>query len=414
MGTFTTIFRISSKHRAIGSLSRYSEVIICKIEMALFFVTRVLFVLVVHLLSTCHTILDVEFCERVVSDHKGDGFGYSLATSYHKLVIGAPWDDNRRGSVIVDKGVRVKGPEGLQWFGWHVDVNQQFMVVIGQDQSVYVHQSNSPYDMVARFPLDDGYVYDLVISDDNTIAVSHYDKYVHAYWLTIYHYDGSSTWNMAKNFKLESYGAALAVYGDILVVGLPRRDEGHIHIFNRVGGEWVQGQTIKQKYVDVGYSVAINGQHMAVSAHDGVVFTYIFDQRTNTWIGNGKHSVPGKRSFVSIRNELLVVTVNDMQNHPDLCGVVYNLMATPTSNNNNNKNNNGSVIATTSNNNNNNSIWKEFARLTTKGDPMRNHQHHLAVSIKGSIIFTGRHDERGEGVGKVFVHELPKYYNGQN
>ena len=112
-----------------------------------------LFVYVLRL-STCLAV-DVQYTERVVSDHEGDGFGWSLTTSYHKLVIGSPVDDNLRGSVMVDEGVRVKGPAGGKYFGWRVDVNQQFMVVSGEyPNSVYVHRSNSPYNMVARLPMD--------------------------------------------------------------------------------------------------------------------------------------------------------------------------------------------------------------------------------------------------------------------
>ena len=210
-----------------------------------------LFVFAFHL-PTCHNAVDIEYSDKVVSDHKGDGFGRSLATSHHKLVIGAPSDNKWRGSVVVDEGVRVKGPADGRDFGRYVDVNQQFMVVSGrQPDSVYVHQSYSPYDMVARIAIDD-WMYSLVISDDNTIAVSHYycDNN-HANWLTIYHYDGSSTWSVIKKFKLEDFGA-LAVYGDVLVVGVPyaSRPIGLVYIFNRVGGEWKQGQTIKQDGVE--------------------------------------------------------------------------------------------------------------------------------------------------------------------
>ena len=98
-----------------------------------------LLVTAVHL-STCHEILDVEYSERVVSDHRGDWFSVSLATSNHKLVIGAPYDDIRRGSIIVDDGVRVNGPAGGLLFGRYVDVNQQFMVV-SDYHGVYVYQS---------------------------------------------------------------------------------------------------------------------------------------------------------------------------------------------------------------------------------------------------------------------------------
>ena len=201
---------------------------------------------------------------------------------------------------------------------------------------VYVYHSNSPYDMVARFPFDD-YVYSLVISDDNTIAVSHDDYINRCYSLTIYQYDGSSTWNIAQKFKLEGDGWSLAVYGDIIVVGAPyaSHKQGRVHILNRVGGVWERGQTIKQDgVIYFGVSVAINGQHMAVRA-GGLVFTYMLDQHTKTWINNGKHSVPDNAPYVSIQNDLMVATVDDMKNHPDECGLVYKLTAT-TSNNNNN------------------------------------------------------------------------------
>ena len=48
-----------------------------------------------------------------------------LLAYYQKLVIGAPLDDNMRGSIMVDEGVRVKGPAGGRLFGLRgVDVNQ--------------------------------------------------------------------------------------------------------------------------------------------------------------------------------------------------------------------------------------------------------------------------------------------------
>ena len=72
-------------------------------------------------LSTCLAV-EVEYSKKIVSDHKGDEFGKSLASSHHKLVIGAPWDNGRRGSVVVEEGVRVERPEGGGFFGESVDV----------------------------------------------------------------------------------------------------------------------------------------------------------------------------------------------------------------------------------------------------------------------------------------------------
>ena len=371
-----------------------------------------LFVLVAHI-SNCLAV-DVEYSEKIVSDHKGDWFGVSLATFDHKLVIGAPEDYNSRGSVMVDKGLRVKGPAGGWLFGEHVDVSQQFMAMTGQrPYSVYVYQSHSPYDMVARFPMD-GYVMSLAISDDNTIAVSHYVSNTHCFLLTIYQFDGSSTWNIVKNFKLEHGGYSLAVHGDILVVGvLPASlDRGYVQIFNCVGGEWTKGQTIKQQNEGgFGLSVAVYGQHMAVRGID-IVFTYMLDQHKNTWINSGKHSVPGFLSQVSIQNDLMVATINDMKNNPGVCGFVYKLTELKANNNNNNNNkiNNGSV-ATTINNNHGDVVWKESSRLTTKGDPLTSRHQQSAISIEGKFVFTGRVDYRNEGFGKVFVHDLSNYNN---
>ena len=200
------------------------------------FMMLLLFVSIVCL-STCHAV-EVEYSKKIASDRKGDWFGTSLATSHHKLVIGAPYDDNQRGSIIVDESVRVKGPAGGENFGLDVDVNQHFMVVSAfKPNTVYVYQPNSPYNMVAKFPLD-GWVYSVVISDDNTIAVSHLDHNEDGS-LTIYQYDGSSIWNVIKKFKFEmNFGqSSLAMYGDIIVVGVPYAsdDQGYVYIFNRVG-----------------------------------------------------------------------------------------------------------------------------------------------------------------------------------
>ena len=100
----------------------------------------------------------------------------------------------------------MKGPEDGVLFGWCVDSNQEFMVVGDYGTySVYVYQSYSPYNLLARIPIDGG-VYSIVISDDNTIAVSHDDFYDN--WLTIYQYDGSSAWHVAEKFKLEDEGTS--------------------------------------------------------------------------------------------------------------------------------------------------------------------------------------------------------------
>ena len=63
-------------------------------------------------LSVGSCVIKVEYTKTIVSDHKGDGFAWSLTTSNKKLVISAPWDNNYRGSLMVDDGMCIKAPQG--------------------------------------------------------------------------------------------------------------------------------------------------------------------------------------------------------------------------------------------------------------------------------------------------------------
>ena len=143
---------------------------------------------------------------------------------------------------------------------------------------------------------------------------------------------------------------------------------------------------------------------MAVSTFYGDVFTYMLDQHTNTWVGNGNLSVPSAfYPSLHLDKDILAITFTNPWNHPDVCGVVYKLSTTATNINN------GNVVTTTiTDNYSGNVVWKEIARLTTKGDPLtRENQWHSGISVKDKVVFIGRVDE---GFGKVFVHGL-KYIN---
>ena len=172
-------------------------------------------------------------------------------------------------------------------------------------------------------------------------------------------------------------------------------------MFNRVGAKWEQRQTIKQDDVhNLGYSVAIYGQHMAVSAYGDEVLTYILDQHSSTWINNGKLSVPGGYTHLSLHEEKLIATVNDLsdQHHP--CSFVYAVDESTTTTGNDTTTTRLGDVA-----------WKMIARLTTKGDPLTSDdQKHRRVSFEGDMVFTSRIDY----FGKVFVHKLPIYNNGEN
>ena len=293
-------------------------------------------------LSTCVAVVDVEYSFKYSyegqSDHKGDAFGASLSTFNHKLVIGAPGYNNHRGSItVMPDGLQVRGPAGGKWFGGSVDMNQEFMVVSGYPD-MFVYKSSSPYNMVAMIPIGgcspvNALVIALVISDDNTIAILH-EEDNSDFWLTIYQYDGSESWHIAQKFDLESRkppeaSLSLAVHRDILVVGVPGAsdDHGQVRVYNRVHGQWVHEQTIKQDGVKYfGCSVAMYEHHMAVSAFHGNVFTYKLDEYTNTWVGNGRLSVTSDlNSYLHLQKNILAINFNNRGKYPDVCGAVYQL-----------------------------------------------------------------------------------------
>ena len=377
----------------------------------------ILFLSIILHLSTCVAVVDVEYSFKYSyegqSDHEGDLFGASLSTFNHKLVVGAPGYNDFQGSItVMPDGLQVRGPEDGKDFGGSVDMNQEFIVVSGHPD-VFVYKSSSPYNLVAKFPscgLNDQELGAVVISDDNPIFISHVDENYDK-WLSIYKYDGSATWHRDEKFDLESTSGphdspSLSVHGDSLVVGLPTADhdeQGQVRVYNRVHGKWVEGQTIKQDGVQLfGWSVAIYGQHMAVSDGYGHVFTFMFDDHTKTWVDNGRISVPNNIfSFLYLDKDMLAITVNNKGKYPDLCGVVYRLStatATRTTTNN-------------SSSNNGNVVWEEIARLTTKGDPITDEdQLHFDISVEEKVAFISRW-KYGEGVGKVFVHDLTNINN---
>ena len=331
--------------------------------------------------------------------------------SNHKLVVGAA----RHGSVLLM-------PDGVQLtrlskypspgFGYHVDMNRDFIVVGGWEYMehvtllyLYVYQTQSPYTMITKILVDDSQAdFTFVISDDNTIAVCAKSE------LFIFKYDGSATWKSGEHFYLEGTKNSLSIYKDILVVG-----SNHVYIvrvYNRVGGKWTQGQTIQEEGVrNFGWSVAIYGQHMAVGLfgkrHDSNLFTYKLDQQTNMWVSNGNHSVSSDSINLSLHKDMLVATVNHGKNHTDVNGVVFKLSAATTTNNN-------EILATKSNNIiKGDLVWKEFARLTTKNDPMTyRDDKRNGVSIEDQVVFIGRPGRRQDGnFGRVYAYDLSKYNN---
>ena len=343
-------------------------------------------------LSLVVCVVEVEYDHKIVSDRRADGFGSSLSTYHGQIVVGAPYDNLGRGSVVVE--TRINPPRGRN-FGEIVDVNEHFIVVSGRaPYSVYVYEAKSPHNLKARIPLYAD-VMDVVISDESTIVVC--DA---LYQLTIFVYDGQDSWHVAEKLKLEEAGQSLALNGSTLVVGVPHvsQHQGHVYVYNNIRGKWTKFQTIQQVEFGVfGTSVSLYGDHMAISSLDGqsevnVVHTYHLDPISNSWINNGRFTLPALDYFssVSMHKDFMVATLTDVS-QPRVCGYVFKLSATTTSNSNS-----GNVTSYQ---------WNHVAKLMTKGDPLSGSEDQSAVRVDGHLVFTGRSD--GDGVGKVFVHKLP-------
>ena len=92
----------------------------------------------------------------------------------------------------------------------------------------------------------------IVLSDDNTVAVTHED-YSH-FWLTIYNFDGSASCHITKKFYLPMSDPTIAVRGDIIVVGIPQADDnyhGVTQVYTKIHGNWAQVQTISLLYMNI-------------------------------------------------------------------------------------------------------------------------------------------------------------------
>jgi hypothetical protein len=60
-------------------------------------------------LSASSKVIDFKY--RIDGYAVGDDFGWSMDSHTNRLVIGAYHDNNNRGSVKVDQGVKVNGPD---------------------------------------------------------------------------------------------------------------------------------------------------------------------------------------------------------------------------------------------------------------------------------------------------------------
>jgi len=108
--------------------------------------------------------------------------------------------------------------------------------------------------------------------------------------------DVPTAYGFGKPSVLESgssFGAALAMSGDTLVVGAPERGSGQAVVFHRVGREWVEDQVLTISGLPTGArfgaSVAITTNKLVVGAPGGPTLAgavYEFVQSGGTWMSS--------------------------------------------------------------------------------------------------------------------------------
>ena len=84
---------------------------------------------------------------------------------------------------------------------------------------------------------------------------------------------------------------------------------------------------------------------------------------------------------VTIKNNMIVATVNDRTTHKDICGVVYK----PSSRKYH---------------------WEEVAVLKTNGEPFDGGMLNWGVAIQDGLVYTGRVHSQKDGDSTVFVHSI--------
>ena len=158
---------------------------------------------------TSESTPEVQYTHKFIGPHKDDYFGVNIVTTHGRVIISAPGDVSGKdtGALYVGRGKSVVAPDGgdgARAFGWRVDSNEEYMVVAGyKHPAIYVYQTNKPYELKARFPVDKhDFIRGVVIDGSNTIGVLRH--YVHSATcsLIFYSYDGQSSWHQGQKLSL--------------------------------------------------------------------------------------------------------------------------------------------------------------------------------------------------------------------
>jgi hypothetical protein len=248
-----------------------------------------------------------------------DEFGYAVGIRGNTVVVGAPKDDdkgwasgsayvferNQGGADAWGQTAKVVAPDGVVYdgFGWSVAIGGSTVVVGVPLDDDYGNASGSAYTF-ARMgntwvrenkPIatdgatDDEFGLALAVSGDTAIVGAYYDddngSYSGSAYVFARNQGGANAWGQVTKITAtdgatdDYFGIAVAVSGDILVVGAYGDDDngpgsGSAYVFQRnqgVADAW--GQTAKITATDgvagdeFGFAVSVSGDTLVVGAH---------------------------------------------------------------------------------------------------------------------------------------------------
>ncbi|HMX29108.1 MAG TPA: putative Ig domain-containing protein, partial [Blastocatellia bacterium] len=239
-----------------------------------------------------------------------DYLGYSVALDGNTAVIGAPYDDDTRGSayVFVRSGTtwtqqtRLTANDGAlnDYFGWSVAIKGDTALIgtlygpgnaDADEGAAYVFvRSGTTWTLQKKLIADDGQAFaqfgTAVALDGDTAIIGAPDYQRPALLLktgAAYIFTRSGT-TWSRQAKLladdgdggDQFGAAVAVDGDTVLVGAPHNavtvaEQGAAYIFTRAGTNWTQQPllTTSPAVANAGFgnAVALNGESALIGAY---------------------------------------------------------------------------------------------------------------------------------------------------
>ncbi len=269
-------------------------------------------------------------------------FGYAVALSGNTAIVGAPYDENSRGSayVFVRNGAtwtqqaRLLANDGVlnDYFGWSVALDGDTALIgslygpgsANADQgAAYVFVRNgTTWTQQQRLAASDGQLgahFGTAVSlDNNTALIGAPDHQLQPGLTTgaAYVFVRTGTaWTQQKQLLAlggesgDQFGAAVAVDGDMALIGAPgddiviggspKPDQGTAYTFRRSGTDWIRGNPLDTRLNGGGAGDAF-GNAVALSGNTALIGSYLGGSIDVGWVYVFKQIAPGAWNYETI------------------------------------------------------------------------------------------------------------------